>query len=77
MGFVHDRVAHSVCAFTGRKADDLRSWYTRQYTQEEADREKDAHLSFVFFARKMYVSECTSKMAERRISIHFTSECTA
>ena len=32
------------CAFSGRKADDLFYWYTRQYTQEETEREKEAFL---------------------------------
>ena len=38
MGLVYDRDGFSSNALTGRKADDLRSWHTRQYTQEEADR---------------------------------------
>ena len=32
------------CAFTGRKADAPFSWYTRQYTQEDTEREKEAYL---------------------------------
>ena len=52
MGLVYDRDGCFLCAFTGRKVDDLRSWYTRQYTHEEADREKDAFLFMRF--RKQY-----------------------
>ena len=54
-----------------RKAEDLRSWYARQYTQEEADRLLDAYIS-LGFARKMYVLDCTGKMEVRWIAIRFT-----
>ena len=36
-------------AFTVRKVDDMRSWYFRQYKQDEADCEKDAFLFVRFF----------------------------
>ena len=41
---VYDRDGYAFGAVTGRKADDLFSWYTRQYTQEETEREKEADL---------------------------------
>ena len=46
LGLIWDRDGYTffVCAFTGRKADDLRSWYTRQFRQEETDREKEASI---------------------------------
>ena len=44
VGLIYDRDGYTLCAFTGRKANDLRSWCTRQHTQEETDRVKEAYL---------------------------------
>ena len=51
MGLVYNQDGYFFCAFTGRKMDGLRSWYTCQCTQEEADREKDAYI-FVKFRER-------------------------
>ena len=56
MGLIYDRDGYTFRAFTGRKADDLRSWYTHQYTEEEADREKDAY-PFIVARKDMKVLE--------------------
>ena len=40
VGLIYDRDGYASCAFTGRKADDLFSRKTRQYTQQETECEK-------------------------------------
>ena len=42
VGLIYVRDSYTFCAFIGNKADDLRSWFSRQYKQEETDREKAA-----------------------------------
>ena len=44
MGLTYDRDGYTFCAFTERQADDLRSWYSCQYTQGETDRETEVYF---------------------------------
>ena len=71
VGLIYDRDGYTFCAFIGESADDLRSWYTRQYTQEEAEREKEACFLFGYVQR-MEVLEFTGRTEERRTFAHLS-----
>ena len=49
------------CAVTGKKVDDLISWYTRQKTQEETEREKGKVSFRAYNEQWMYRSPQTGQ----------------
>ena len=49
--------------------DDWRSWYPRQYTQEEADREKDAYL-FVWFRKGRWMFFGVHRQDGDKVDVH-------
>ena len=68
VGHIYDRDGYTFCAFTQQKADHFKSWFSRQYTQEETEREKEAFFFSLGYVRRMEILHSAGRTEEGRIS---------